>query len=50
MLMHMLTMGQAYPSKLMTGCDISIQTTATSDRHARLLLEAIGIPFYGEVK
>jgi len=40
----------AYPSKLMTGCDISIQTTATSDRHARLLLEAIGIPFYGEVK
>jgi len=40
----------SYPTKMIPGCYISIQTTATSDRQGRLLLEALGIPFYGKVK
>lgn len=35
---------------MIPGCYISIQTTATSDRQGRLLMEALGIPFYGKVK
>ncbi|TQV92165.1 ribosomal L5P family protein [Cordyceps javanica] len=38
-----------YPPNLMPGCDIIIQTTGTSDRQGRLLLEALGFPFYGKV-
>ncbi|KJZ74191.1 hypothetical protein HIM_06422 [Hirsutella minnesotensis 3608] len=37
-----------YPPKLMPGCHIFIHTTATSDRQARLLLQALGFPFYGK--
>lgn len=37
-----------YPPFLMPGCDIVIQTTGTSDRQGRLLLEALGFPFYGK--
>ncbi|KAG9250868.1 ribosomal protein L5 domain-containing protein [Emericellopsis atlantica] len=40
----------AYPAKMIPGCYITIQTTATSDRHGRLLLESLGFPFYGKVK
>lgn len=40
---------QMYPPNLMPGCDIIIQTTGTSDRQGRLLLEALGFPFYGKV-
>ncbi|KAM0324059.1 hypothetical protein ACHAQA_008247 [Verticillium albo-atrum] len=39
-----------YPARLLPGCRIFIQTTATSDRHARLLFQALGFPFYGKVK
>ncbi|KAK3326298.1 ribosomal protein L5 domain-containing protein [Apodospora peruviana] len=39
-----------YPGKMLTGCRIFIKTTATSDRHARLLMKAMGLPFYGELR
>ncbi|CRK39828.1 hypothetical protein BN1723_015574 [Verticillium longisporum] len=39
-----------YPARLLPGCRIFIHTTATSDRHARLLFQALGFPFYGKVK
>ncbi|KAH7318551.1 ribosomal protein L5 domain-containing protein [Stachybotrys elegans] len=39
-----------FPVKMVPGCDIFIQTTATSDRQGRLLLEALGFPFYGKLK
>ncbi|KAK6584602.1 hypothetical protein PZA11_002826 [Diplocarpon coronariae] len=37
-----------YPPKLIPGFHVTVKTTATSDRHARLLLSAMGIPFHGE--
>ncbi|KFA76328.1 hypothetical protein S40288_02992 [Stachybotrys chartarum IBT 40288] len=39
-----------YPAKMIPGCRIYIQTTATSDRQGRLLLEALGFPFHGKAK
>ncbi|OAK94816.1 50S ribosomal protein L5 [Phaeosphaeriaceae sp. SRC1lsM3a] len=39
----------AYPPKMIPGCHIIIQTDATSNKDARLLLQAIGIPFYGKL-
>ncbi|KAK3944135.1 ribosomal protein L5 domain-containing protein [Diplogelasinospora grovesii] len=39
-----------YPSKMLPGCRVFVKTTATSDRQARLLLQALGIPFYGELR
>ena len=38
-----------YPQKMIPGCHITIHTTANADKDARLLLQAIGIPFYGKV-
>lgn len=38
-----------YPPKLIPGFHVTIKTTATSDRHARLLLSAMGVPFYGKL-
>jgi large subunit ribosomal protein L5 len=29
---------------------VFVKTTATSDRQARLLLQAFGVPFYGEIR
>ncbi|KAH6892225.1 ribosomal protein L5 domain-containing protein [Thelonectria olida] len=37
-----------YPARLMPGCDIFIKTTGTSDRQARLLMQALGFPFHGK--
>ena len=37
-----------YPPQMIPGLHITIHTTATNDREARLLLGAIGIPFYGK--
>ena len=37
-----------YPPKMIPGIDIIVCTTATNDRDARLLLSAMGVPFYGE--
>ncbi|KAF2023019.1 ribosomal protein L5 [Setomelanomma holmii] len=39
----------AYPPKMIPGCHISIITDATSNKDARLLLQAIGLPFYGKL-
>ncbi len=38
-----------YPPKMIPGCDVVIHTTATTDRDARFLLSAIGIPFHGKL-
>ena len=34
-----------YPQKSIPGCNIVIETTATSDRQAQLLFRSLGIPF-----
>lgn len=34
---------------MIPGCHITIQTDATSNKDARLLLQAIGIPFHGKL-
>lgn len=39
----------AYPPKLIPGCHITICTDATNNKDARLLLQAIGLPFYGKL-
>jgi large subunit ribosomal protein L5 len=39
----------AYPPKLIPGMHITIHTTASTDKDARLLLQQIGIPFYGRI-
>jgi large subunit ribosomal protein L5 len=38
-----------YPPKMIPGCHITIHTSATNDRDARLLLQSIGLPFYGKL-
>ncbi|ESZ93560.1 hypothetical protein SBOR_6043 [Sclerotinia borealis F-4128] len=38
-----------YPPRLIPGFHVTVKTTATSDRHARLLLGAMGVPFFGKV-
>jgi len=39
----------SYPPKMIPGCHITIHTTADVDKDARLLLQTIGIPFYGRI-
>ncbi|CAK7268989.1 54S ribosomal protein L7, mitochondrial [Sporothrix epigloea] len=39
-----------YPAKLIPGYRIFVETTAKSDRHARLLLSSLGVPFQGELR
>ncbi|KAK2877762.1 hypothetical protein FQN49_001215 [Arthroderma sp. PD_2] len=38
-----------YPPKMIPGCHITIQTTARADKDARILLNALGIPFNGKL-
>ena len=38
----------SYPPKMIPGIDIMVCTTATNDKDARLLLSALGVPFYGK--
>ncbi|KAI1099870.1 54S ribosomal protein L7 [Jackrogersella minutella] len=38
-----------YPAKMISGCRITIETSAKSDRHARLLFMSLGIPFHGKL-
>lgn len=38
-----------YPPKMIPGCHITIITDATSNKDARLLTQAIGLPFYGKL-
>lgn len=37
-----------YPPRMIPGCHIVVHTSATTDREARLLLNACGMPFYGK--
>ncbi|KAL1608399.1 54S ribosomal protein L7, mitochondrial [Paraconiothyrium brasiliense] len=39
----------AYPPKMIPGMHITIHTDATNNKDARLLLQAIGLPFYGKL-
>lgn len=39
----------SYPPKMIPGLYITVHTTASCDKDARLLLQQIGIPFYGKV-
>jgi len=34
---------------MIPGCHITIQTSAKTDKEARLLLMSMGLPFYGEL-
>ncbi|CAG8275500.1 unnamed protein product [Penicillium salamii] len=38
-----------YPPKMIPGCHITLHTTAKTDKDARLLLSAMGLPFYGKI-
>lgn len=40
----------SYPPKMIPGARVSVVTTATSDRHARLLMQALGVPFHNKEK
>ena len=37
-----------YPPKMIPGCHITIHTSATNDGDARIVLKALGIPFFGK--
>jgi large subunit ribosomal protein L5 len=39
-----------YPTEMMPGCHITVQTSAVTDREARLMLMTMGVPFHGEMK
>ncbi|EON96689.1 putative 54s ribosomal protein l7 protein [Phaeoacremonium minimum UCRPA7] len=39
-----------YPPKMLPGCRVFVETTANSDRQARLLFQALGFPFYGRLR
>ncbi|OJJ48860.1 hypothetical protein ASPZODRAFT_111064 [Penicilliopsis zonata CBS 506.65] len=38
-----------YPPKMIPGCHITIHTSARTDKDARLLLSALGMPFHGKL-
>lgn len=38
----------AFPEKMIPGIHVNIQTSAKLDKEARLLLTAMGVPFYGK--
>ena len=38
-----------YPPKMIPGCNIIVHTSAATDSDARMLINAIGIPFYGKL-
>lgn len=35
---------------MIPGCHIIVKTTADTDRDARLLVNSLGIPFYGKLR
>ncbi len=37
-----------YPPDMIPGCHVTVHTSATNDRDARMLLMSMGIPFYGK--
>ncbi|KAK4501925.1 hypothetical protein PRZ48_007735 [Zasmidium cellare] len=38
-----------YPPKMIPGLHVTVHTSATTDYDARMLLQAIGVPFYGKM-
>lgn len=38
-----------YPPKMIPGCHVTVQTSATNDKDARILLSSMGLPFYGKL-
>ncbi|PYH99467.1 putative 50S ribosomal subunit L7 [Aspergillus ellipticus CBS 707.79] len=38
-----------YPPKMIPGCHITLHTSATTDKDARMLLSALGVPFHGKL-
>ncbi|KAE9993222.1 hypothetical protein EG327_006023 [Venturia inaequalis] len=38
-----------YPPKMIPGCHVTVHTSATTNREARLLLSSLGVPFYGDM-
>ena len=38
-----------YPPRTIPGCHITIHTTANTDKDARLLLQSLGVPFWGRI-
>ncbi|KAL3425649.1 54S ribosomal protein L7, mitochondrial [Phlyctema vagabunda] len=38
-----------YPPKMIPGFHVNVITSAKSDRHARMLMSALGVPFYGKI-
>ncbi|EYE93419.1 mitochondrial 54S ribosomal protein uL5m [Aspergillus ruber CBS 135680] len=38
-----------YPPKMIPGCHVTLHTSARTDKDARLLLSAMGIPFHGKL-
>jgi large subunit ribosomal protein L5 len=45
---RMLADSARYPPKMIPGCHIIIHTSARDDQDARMLLGAVGFPFYGK--
>lgn len=39
-----------YPPKMVPGMHVIVHTSATNDRDAKLLLMAMGVPFYGKLR
>jgi len=39
-----------YPPKMIPGLHVTVHTSATNDKDARKLLQAIGVPFYGKIR
>ncbi|KAK2766010.1 hypothetical protein FQN54_007525 [Arachnomyces sp. PD_36] len=37
-----------YPPRMIPGCHITVHTTGRADKDARLLLNSLGVPFYGK--
>ena len=39
----------AYPPRMIPGMHVTIHTSASTDKDARLLLQQMGVPFYGKI-
>jgi large subunit ribosomal protein L5 len=39
----------SYPTKMIPGMHITMHTTATTDKDARMLLQQMGVPFWGKI-
>lgn len=39
-----------YPPKMVPGMHVTVHTSATNDKDAKLLLMSMGVPFYGKMR